>query len=94
MTWIIATEEPLQSAPSRNRDESGWVWEIQREGEVRGIAVTITGQAWDSSREDIRAARETRGRSAVLGVIDRDDPPRWITLTTGGREEEPYGDAA
>ena len=89
--WTITTDEPLQPAPYRNRDEHGWVWEIERDGETRRIAVTITGPAKDSAREDIQAANQSQGRSAVERVLDRDDPPGWITLTQARVEEQPHG---
>lgn len=67
----------------------GWAYDIERGAERRTISVIVAGGRRNSKElpdESVRAVR-SRGRSAVQGVLDRDAPPRYISVTTGGLGE-------
>lgn len=92
--WTIRSgPEP---GPWREKDAVGWRWEIERGEETRRLLVEVAGSAMASGDaglpEETVAAKATQGRSAVEGVLDRQDPPGVITLGTVefGRREEPY----
>jgi hypothetical protein len=66
----------------------GWRWEITRGAEVAQVVIEISEGAWSSDPlslpEDTRHALETDGRSALLKVLDQDDPPRVIRCGSSG----------
>ncbi len=66
----------------------GWRWEITRGAQVAQVVIEISEQAWSSDPrslpEDTRHALETDGRSALLKVLDQDDPPRVIRCGSSG----------
>jgi hypothetical protein len=64
------------------------LWEITRGAQVAQVVVEISGTAWSSDPlrlpEDTRHALETDGRSELLKVLDRDEPPRVIRCGPDG----------
>jgi hypothetical protein len=79
-------------------DASGWLWEIEKDGESRRVLVEITGTALavapETLPEDTRDAISSEGASEVTKVLDADDPPRVIACGTGGcRHVLPDNDA-
>jgi hypothetical protein len=76
------------------KDVAAWRCEIDDGSSSRMLLVEVTGTAMEvdpeSLPEEVRAARETQGRSAVENVLDRDDPPGRITFATDGWGEQPY----
>jgi hypothetical protein len=67
----------------------GWIWTItDEEGQTRRILVEVSGPAMAVAEEtlpdEVRAARQTRGRSAVEEVLAEEDPKRRISFTTVG----------
>jgi hypothetical protein len=67
----------------------GWAWTIERDAEQRTISVIVAGGRRGSRElpEESRRAIETRGRTAVEGVLDREDPPRYIIVSISGLSE-------
>jgi hypothetical protein len=69
-------------------DGSGWLWEISRGDQLARIMVEISGSAWSIDvfdlAEDTRRALETDGRTELLKVLDRDEPPRLIRCGVTG----------
>lgn len=89
VAWVI--RDGPEPGSWEGVDARSWRWEIERNAETRRLLVEVTGQAeLTNSREEIRRAVETQGRSEVEGVLDRDDPPGRITLTSVGRREARY----
>lgn len=78
-------------------DARGWLWEITRGAEVAHVVIEITGRAWSSDPvnlpEDTRHARETDGRTELLKVLDRDEPPRVIRCGCSGCTDLPASEA-
>jgi hypothetical protein len=69
-------------------DASGWLWEIERNGEARRVLVEVTGSA-RASREsslpgETAAAIRTEGHSEIVKVLPMDEPPRVIACGTMG----------
>lgn len=94
MAWRI-TDGP-DPASRASVDATGWRWQIERaEGENRRLLIEVSGSAMAvdprTLPDDARNARETEGRSAVEGILERDDPPGRISFSTHGREETAYG---
>jgi hypothetical protein len=71
------------------KDAQGWVWTIKREGETRQVWMQVTGQATIDPDDKVRATMNTKGRSAVEGVLEVDKPPDWITFGSEGRIVKP-----
>lgn len=93
MWRITAGPDP---GPWEGRDATGWRWQIERnQNEHRRLLVEVSGTAMAvdpaTLPPDVRAARDTEGRSAVEAILNRDDPPGRIGFTTDGRQEERYG---
>jgi hypothetical protein len=63
-------------------DAHGWLWEITRGAEFAQVVIEISETAWSSDPlclpDDTRQALETDGRTELLKVLDRDDPPSVI----------------
>jgi hypothetical protein len=65
-----------------------WSWPIERRGEARTVSVGLASGSAELVADESRHAVDTLGRSAVTAVLDRDDPPRRITIiSTGVRHE-------
>jgi len=67
----------------------GWGWTVERGGERRTISVIVAGGRRGSRElpEESRRAIETRGRTAIESVLDREDPPRYIIVSLSGLSE-------
>jgi hypothetical protein len=69
-------------------DGSGWLWEINRYDQVARVMIEISEAAWSADRlalpEETRRALETDGRTELLKVLGRDDPPRVIRCGSTG----------
>jgi hypothetical protein len=80
VTWEIRAN--LGRHAREGAGARGWLWELTRGGRVARVLVEITDAAWSSDplrlSDDTRRALETDGRTEVLKVLDRDDPPRVI----------------
>jgi hypothetical protein len=78
-TWEIRTSLGRRAGES---DGSGWLWEIGRRDRLARVMIEISGSAWSTDPldlpEDTRRALETDGRTELLKVLDRDEPPRVI----------------
>jgi hypothetical protein len=69
-------------------DASGWLWEVQRDGEPKRVLVEVSGTARavaehtlpDETREAIR----TQGESEVRKVLEMEEPPRIVKCGTAG----------
>lgn len=70
--------------------ENGWAWSILRGADKRTVLVVVAGGRAGSRElpEDSREALRTSGRSAVAAILDRQTPPRFITVTNAGLREE------
>jgi len=70
-----------------NDAERGWAYDVGRDGEQRTVLVEVAGTL-DAGHgdlpDDVRRALSTHGRSAVDAVLDDDDPPERLTVTTNG----------
>ena len=87
--WQIVGE-PREYNPSESGGAldsyRGWVYRIEREGESRDIRADVSGTA-DASDDVVRESRDairTLGRSAIVPLLDEDDPPERVMITTGG----------
>jgi hypothetical protein len=69
-------------------DARGWLWEITDGARRAQVVIEISGTAWssDPSRlsDDTRRALETDGRTELLKVLERDEPPRVIHCSLEG----------
>jgi hypothetical protein len=86
MQWVIVEGPIDHSEPGV--DGRGWLWQIQREEEQRGVFVEVSGTALSSdptglARETAEAIA-TRGGAALDHVLDLDEPPGVIRCTTTG----------
>jgi hypothetical protein len=92
MTWEIRTSLGRQAAECGG---SGWLWEISRGDQLARVMIEISGSAWSTDPldlpEDTRRALETDGRTELLKVLDRDDPPRVIRCGSIGCTYDPTG---
>jgi len=71
----------------------GWAYDLQRdEIERRRVSVEVAGTLAAASKDgvpdEVRRALRTKGRSAVESVLDRDEPPLRLLLTTAGIREQ------
>lgn len=68
-----------------------WAYELERDGERRTLSVEVTRAAAIGDKgmapDDVRRALTTRGSSAVMAVIDRDQPPRKLLIDLRGIDE-------
>jgi hypothetical protein len=89
--WRITSEAPgwLAEWPGWDVDFV-WSWPIERQGQVRTVSVGVARGAAEAGdvAADSRHALESRGRSAVVAVLDRDEPPRRITIASAGLRDE------
>lgn len=71
-----------------NRDATAHLWEITRGGESRRVTVFISGTAIATDNRwlpaETVAAKNTRGRSVLAGLVGLDDPPIQVMATTAG----------
>jgi hypothetical protein len=83
--WEIRTSLGRQAGEC---DGSGWLWEIGRDDKLARVMIEISESAWSADPldlpEDTRRALETDGRTELLKVLDRDDPPRLIRCGSTG----------
>lgn len=86
MTWEIRTN--LGRHARAGADGTCWVWEIGRGDQLARVIIEISGSAWSTDPldlpEDTRQALETDGRTELLTVLDRDDPPPVIRCGSTG----------
>jgi hypothetical protein len=86
MPWSVSGRISPYARPGV--DASGWLWEIEQDGESRRVLVEISGTAWaialGTLPEDTRRAIQTQGRSEVDGVLDDLTPPPVIQCGTFG----------
>lgn len=85
MVWRVVGG-PLDHAEP-GVDGRGWIWELQKEDQVRRVFVQVSGTAFAVSRglaPDTEAAIATRGGSEIDKAARLDDPPRMISCTTIG----------
>jgi hypothetical protein len=84
--WMIVTDHGQVSAGSR--DAAAYLWVVRRGEETRRIAVYVGGtvMACDDADlpDEVAAAKNTRGRSALSTLVGLDDPPRELMVTTAG----------
>lgn len=68
-----------------------WAYELERRGVRRTITVEVTRAAAivekGTAPDDVRRALTTRGSSAVMEVVDRDEPPRKLRIDPRGIDE-------
>ena len=85
-TWEIRTN--LGRHARGGADGTGWLWEIRRGDQLARVIIEISGSAWSTDPldlpEDTRHALETDGRTELLKVLDRDDPPPVIRCGSTG----------
>jgi hypothetical protein len=89
--WRITSEAPGWIAQWPGWDvEFVWSWPIERQGLARTVSVGVANGSAELSEiaDESRQAVVTFGRSAVMAVLDREDPPRRIAVTTTGLREE------
>jgi hypothetical protein len=89
--WTIV-RGPREYEPTADA-KVGWAYDIQRgDIERRRVSVEVAGTVAVVSREgvpdDVKRALRTKGRSAVESVLDRDEPPHRLLLTTTGIREK------
>jgi hypothetical protein len=95
--WLTINEEPRfvsweisanLGRHARTDDACGWLWEIVRGTRVAHVVIEISRAAWSSDPlrlpDDTRQALETDGRTELLKVLERDDPPGIIHCDTNG----------
>ncbi len=64
----------------------GWARDIANGGEHRTVSVCIAGSVTGATDlpDECRAAVRTHGRSAVNAVLDEENPPQIIGVTSTG----------
>ncbi len=87
MRWTIVSG-PREYEPIADADV-GWAYELRREDiERRRVSVEVAGTLAAASKygvpEEVKRALRTKGRSAVESMLDRDEPPRRLLLSTTG----------
>jgi hypothetical protein len=85
VVWIVIAGPTDHAEPGV--DGRGWVWDLQRDDEVRRVFVQVSGTAFAVTRRlaaETEAAIATRGGSEVDKVARLDDPPRVINCSTMG----------
>ncbi len=86
MTWEISAN--LGRHVRTGVDGAGWLWEISCGEQVAQVVIEICGTAWSSEPlrlpDDTRKALETDGRTELLKILDRDDPPLVIRCGSTG----------
>jgi hypothetical protein len=70
----------------------GWAYDIARDTDRRTVSVIVAGGRLRSNDLPMESQRaiETKGRSAVEAVLEQDEPPRYLIISSGGvrpREE-------
>jgi hypothetical protein len=69
-------------------DAHGWLWEITRGPQLAHVVIEISDAARLSDPlrlpDDTRRALETDGRTELLKVLGRDEPPRLIRCDFNG----------
>jgi hypothetical protein len=69
-------------------DARGWLWKITDGARRAQVVIEISGTAWSSDparlSDDTRRALETDGRTELLKVLERDEPPRVIHCSLEG----------
>ena len=84
--WTIDAD--LGEVDAFGRDATAYLWQIRRGDETRRIQVFISGTAMAVSLEslprEVVEARESVGRSVVVGLLGLDDPPDKVMATTVG----------
>jgi hypothetical protein len=85
LSWRIVNHEPVDASDSE-KDATIWVWEIEREGMIRYVNVTITLPSLVNAGipGEVRSARESKGRTAVEAYLDEDEPPHDVLVSTQG----------
>src|SRR4249920_1755913 len=78
---------PREYEPDEGRDvQVGWAYGVERDGLqlVINVEVAQSLAAADKTAvpDFVRAALRTRGRSAIVPLLNRDKPPRRVLLTT------------
>ena len=90
MTWHrISGPRPVGQIGSYDMTQA-WGYTIRRGDEERTIGVIVSqGITRDHGLpHDSDAAMGTRGRSAVQDVLDQNDPPRYLVITSTGVRED------
>ncbi len=84
--WLVVGSDGRISAG--RRDATAYLWWIQRGEERRPVSVYISGTATASDNdylpEEVAAAKDTQGRSALSQVVGLDEPPSEVSVTTAG----------
>jgi hypothetical protein len=83
MAWEISGSHGRHSEP--DFDGSGWLWELQRDGDARRVLVLVSGSALASESglcDDTAEAIRTEGRSEVERVASIAEPPRVVKCLT------------
>jgi hypothetical protein len=84
--WFVVRD--LGQVSAGNRDAVAYLWEIQRGEESRRIVVYISGAAVESDDrgllQEVVAAKNTHGRSALSSLVGLDDPPTEVMVSTAG----------
>lgn len=83
--WLVVAYNGTM--PTR-RDVVAYNWTIQRGDEQREVVIYISGTAMvvddRGLPEEVVAAKNTQGRSALASIVGLDEPPTEITVTTAG----------
>ena len=84
--WMI--DRYMRVAHPGGRDATVYLWQIRRSDETKRIEVFISGTVMaipnEQLPEPVARAKETSGRSAVVGVLAMADPPRQMSVSTAG----------
>lgn len=83
--WRIV--QPLGKNEDFNRDAIVFDWQIQRDGHTSEVHVYVSESTMGSSSglpTEVEEAKRTEGRSVVTTLLDLEDPPRQISVTTAG----------
>lgn len=85
-TWQIRTN--LGRRTRAGTEDTGWLWEISRGDQLAHVIIEIGASAWSTDPldlpDDTRQALATDGRTELLKVLDRDDPPPVIRCGPAG----------
>lgn len=83
---------PREYEPDAGRDvQVGWAYGVERDGLQLVINVEVAQALAEADKtavpDYVRAALRTRGRSAIVPLLNREKPPRRVLLTTMGISE-------
>jgi hypothetical protein len=92
MSWTVVSGPREFRSTSQGHDmDIGWRYDLHKDGNGRSISVIVAGGrlGLPSLPSECVRAIETKGRSAIAEVLEREHPPEIILVTSVGLYEQP-----